>query len=58
MSILQKRGGFTSLSQSYEERVWKFSFLKQHSKAELYLYIYIIFGKHLLQLYWIVMMCF
>ena len=38
-----------SLSQKYEERV----------KAELHRYIYIaIFGKHLSELYWIVLMCF
>ena len=41
--------GFMSLSQKYEERVRKFSFLIQHHfKAELYRYIYIIiFGEHL-----------
>ena len=40
---------FMSLSQKYEERVRKFSFLaRHHVKAELYRYIYIvIFGKHL-----------
>ena len=49
-----------SLSQKYEERVHKFSFLVRHDfKAELYRYIYIvIFGKHLSELYWIVLMCF
>ena len=39
---------FVSLNQKYEER-----------EAELYCYIYIvIFGKDLLELYWIVLMCF
>ena len=49
-----------SLSQKYDERVRKFSFLKQHHfKAELYRYISIvIFGKHLSELYWVVLMCF
>ena len=53
-------GEFMSLSQKYEERVRKFSFLaRHHFKAELYRYIYIvIFGKHLSELYWIVLMCF
>ena len=48
-----------SLSQKYEERVRKFPFLpRHHFKAELYRYIYIvIFGKHLPELYWIVLMC-
>ena len=47
------------LSQKYEERVQKFSFLiRHHFKAQLYCYIYIvIFGKHLSELYWIVLMC-
>ena len=45
-----------SLSQKYEERVWKFFILARHLfKAKLYRYIYIvIFGKHLTGLYWIV----
>ena len=49
-----------SLSQKYEERVMKFSFLARHDfKAELYRYIYIaIFGKHLSELNWIVLTCF
>ena len=49
-----------SLSQKYEERVPKFVFLLRHYfKAELYRCIYIvIFGKHLSELYWIVLMCF
>ena len=49
-----------SLSQKYEERVQKSSFLaRHHFKAELYRYIYIvIFGKHLSELYWIALMCF
>ena len=44
----------------YEERVRKFSFLaRHHFKSELYRFIYIvIFGKHLSELYWIVLMCF
>ena len=48
-----------SLSQKYEQRVRKFSFLAQHHfKAELYCYIYIaIFDKHLSELYWIVLVC-
>ena len=34
---------FMSLSQKYEERVQKFSFLaRHHFKAELYCYIYIV----------------
>ena len=51
---------FVCLSQKYEKIVWKFSFLaQQHFKAELYRYIYtIIFGKHLSELCWIVLMCF
>ena len=51
---------FMSLSQKYEERVREFSFLAQHHfKAELCGYIYIvIFGKHLLEIYWIVLMSF
>ena len=51
---------FMSLSQKYEERVRKFSVLvRYHFKAELYSYVYIvIFGKHLSELYWIVLMCF
>ena len=49
-----------SLSQKYEERSQKFSFLARHRfKAESYCYIYIvIFGKHLSELYWIVLVCF
>ena len=49
-----------SLSQKYEERVRKFSFVaRHHFKAELYRYIYtVIFGKRLSELYWIVLMCF
>ena len=48
---------FMSLSQKYEETVRKFSFFA--FKAELYRYIYIVtFGKHLSELYWIVLMCF
>ena len=48
-----------SLSQKYEERVRRFSFLaRPHFKAE-YRYIYIvIFDEHLLELYWMVLMCF
>ena len=51
---------FMLLSQKYAERIETFSFLAQHHfKAKLYCYIYIvIFGKHLSQLYWIVLMCF
>ena len=51
---------FMSSSQKYGERVPKFSFLERHHfKAELDRYIYIpIFGKHLSELYWIVLMCF
>ena len=49
-----------SLSQKHEERVRQFSFLARHRfKAELYRYIYtIVFGKHLSELCWIVLMCF
>ena len=49
-----------SLSQKYEERIRKFSFLSHnHFKAELYRYICIvIFGKYLPELYWIVLLCF
>ena len=49
-----------SLSQMYEERILKFSFFaRDHFKAELYGYIYIvIFGKYLSELCWIVLMCF
>ena len=48
------------LSQNYEKIVRKFSFLARHRfKAELYRYIYtIVFGKHLSELCWIVLMCF
>ena len=51
---------FMSLSQKYEEGVQKFSFLaRHHFKAELYRYIYIVTcGKHLSELYCIVLMCF
>ena len=51
---------FISLSQKYEERVRKFSFLARHYfNAELYRYIYfVIFGKHLSELYWIVLIYF
>lgn len=47
-----------SFSKKYEERVQKFSFLaRQHFKAELYRYIYIvILGKHLSELCWIILM--
>ena len=47
-----------SMSQKYEGGIWKFSFLARYLfKAELYRYIYIvIFGKHLAELYWIVLM--
>ena len=47
-----------SSSQKYEERVRKFFFLaRHHVKAELYHFIYIVvFGKHLFELYWIVLM--
>ena len=49
-----------SLSQKYEERVRKFFFLaRNHFKAELYRYIYIvIFCRHLSEIYWIVLMYF
>ena len=49
-----------SLIPDNEGRVRKNSFLAQHVfKAELYRYIYIvIFGKHLSELYWIILMCF
>ena len=48
-----------SFGQKYEERVRKFSSLvRHHFKAELYRYIYIvIFGKHLPELYCIVLIC-
>ena len=48
------------LSQKYKDRVRKFFFLIQHYfQSELCYYIYIvIFDKHLLELYWIVLMCF
>ena len=51
---------FMSLNQKYEESGRKFSFFSRHDfKAELYRYIYIvIFEKNLLELYWIVLMCF
>ena len=49
-----------SLSQKYEERVRKFFFLaRHHFKADLDGYMCIvIFGKHLSELYWIVLMYF
>ena len=59
MKIFQFCGReFMSLSQKHEERVQKFPFLaRHHFKAELYPYIYnVIFGKHLSELYWIVLM--
>ena len=42
-------GEFMSLSQKYEERVRKFSFLAlYHFKTELQCFIYVVvFGKHL-----------
>ena len=51
---------FMPLSQKYEERVRKFFFLAPyHFKAELYRYTFtVIFDKHLLDLRWIVVMCF
>ena len=51
---------FMPLSQKYGERVQKFSSLAQcHFKAEFYRYIYIlIFGKHLSELHWIVLINF
>ena len=56
---------FMSLSQKYEQRVQKISFLaRHHFKGELYPYIYIVLYryvyiyKHLSELYWIVLMCF
>ena len=50
---------FISLSQKFEERVRKFSFLaRHHFTAELYRHIYIVIsGTHLSELYWIVLMC-
>ena len=52
--------GFISLSQKYEEKVRKFSFLaRHHFKVELYRYIYtVVSGKHLSELHWIVLMWF
>ena len=52
--------GFISLSQKYDEKVRKFSFLaRHHFKVELYRYIYtVVFGKHLSELHWIVLMWF
>ena len=49
-----------SLSRKDEERVRNFSFLaRHHFKVELYRYIdVVIFGKHLSELYWIVLMYF
>ena len=61
MKIYQFLGKeFVLLSQKYEERVRRFSFLaRNHLKPGLYRYIYIfIFGKHLPELYWTVLMCF
>ena len=51
---------FMLLSQKYEERVRKFSFLaRYYFKIGLHLYTYIVtFGKHLSDLYWIVLICF
>ena len=52
---------FTFLNQEYEERVRKFSLLTRgYFKPELYHYIYIVnsFGKHLSELYWILLLCF
>ena len=50
---------YMSLSQKYEERVRKFSFLARRHFKELHRYIHIfIFGKHLSELYGIVLMCF
>ena len=48
------------MSQKYEEKVRKFSFLARlHFKVELYRYIYtVVFGKHLSELHWIVLMWF
>ena len=53
-------GEFMSSSQKYEERVQKFSFLAlYHFKTELQCFIYVVvFGKHLSELYWIILMCF
>ena len=47
-----------SLSQKFVERVRKFSFLaRHHFKVELFRYIYIVaFGKHVSELYWMVLM--
>ena len=47
-----------SMSQKYEGGVRKSSLLARHLfKAELYPYIYIvIFGKHLVELFWSVLM--
>ena len=49
-----------SLSRKYEERARKFYFLaRRNFKTELYRYIHIvIFGKHLSELCWIILMCF
>ena len=48
------------MSQKFKEGVPKFSFLAHYFlKAELYRYIYIaIFGKHISELYWVVLMHF
>ena len=48
------------MSQKFKEGVPKFSFLAHYFlKAELYRYIYIvIFGKHISELYWVVLMRF
>ena len=50
MKICQFRDrGSMSLSQKYEERVRKFSFLaRHHFKAELYPYIYLVIFQSLL----------
>ena len=56
--------GMESMSLNYVfescQRVPKLSFLaRHHFKEDLYRYIYIaIFGKHLSELYWIVLMRF
>ena len=49
-----------SLSQKCKEKAWKFSFLaRHHFEAQLHRYVYIIiFGKHLSELHWILLMCF
>ena len=51
---------FMSMSQKFNEGVQKFSFFAHYFlKTELYRYIYIvIFGKHISELYWVVLMRF